>query len=361
MSSGNDEAEKTLDPSPKKLAEARRKGDVPKSTDLLVSAAYAGLVIALLGLGEQSVRAFGTVMSSLVDRAGTISQVMFDAPSPSPLGAILWAAALPIMPIFAVPALAVVLCMIAQRALVIAPEKLRPKLSRISVISNAKNKFGRAGLFEFAKSALKLVVYSACLGLFLQFHAETIIGAMQAGGMAAIALMAQLAVQFMVIAALIAGLVGAVDLLFQHSEHIRKNRMSYKELQDEIKSDEGDPHLKAERRQRALRIANNQMLRDVAGADVVVVNPTHYAVALRWDRAPGRAPVCVAKGVGEIALAIRNRAEEARVPIRSDPPTARALFAGVEIGEEIAPEHYGPIAAAIRFAEDMRRKMRAGR
>ena len=100
------------------------------------------------------------------------------------------------------------------------------------------------------------------------------------------------------------------------------------------------------------------MMSDVPGADVVIVNPTHYAVALKWDRLTGEAPVCVAKGVDEVARKIREVAEDAGVPIHSDPPTARALYATTEIGNQITPDHYRPVAAAIRFSETMRRKMR---
>jgi flagellar biosynthetic protein FlhB len=116
--------------------------------------------------------------------------------------------------------------------------------------------------------------------------------------------------------------------------------------------------MKAHRRQRGYDIATNRMLVDGAKADVVVVNPTHYAVALTWSRASGRAPVCVAKGVDAIAARIRERAVEAGVPLHSDPATARALFASVEIGAEISPDHYRSVAAAIRFAEAMRKKAR---
>ena len=116
--------------------------------------------------------------------------------------------------------------------------------------------------------------------------------------------------------------------------------------------------MKNERRNRARAIAAAQMMADVPGADVIVVNPTHYAVALKWDRHPGTAPICVAKGVDEIALRIREVAQEADVPIRSDPPTARALHGILEIGDEIHTEHYEAVAAAIRFADQMRERAR---
>ena len=105
-----------------------------------------------------------------------------------------------------------------------------------------------------------------------------------------------------------------------------------------------------------MSIAQNQMMAEVPKADVIIVNPTHYAVALKWSRLPGEAPICVAKGVDEIARAIRETAQEAGVPIHSDPPTARSLYATAEIGEEIGPDFYRAVAAAIRFAEAMREK-----
>ena len=134
--------------------------------------------------------------------------------------------------------------------------------------------------------------------------------------------------------------------------------MSFQEMRDEARESEGDPHLKQERRRRANDIASNRMLLDVPKADVVIVNPTHYAVALHWSRKKGEAPVCVAKGADEIAARIRELAAEHGVPLHRDPATARALFAMTEIGSEIAPEHYKAVAAAVRFAETMRRKVK---
>jgi flagellar biosynthetic protein FlhB len=152
--------------------------------------------------------------------------------------------------------------------------------------------------------------------------------------------------------------IGGIDYMWQYQEHLRKNRMSHKEMMDEFKQNEGDPHMKQQRRQKGYEIAMNQMLADVPEADVVIVNPTHYAVALKWSRLPGEAPVCVAKGVDEIAARIREAAAEAGVPIHRNPPTARALHASVDIGHEILPDQYQAVAAAIRFAEMMRKKAR---
>lgn len=132
--------------------------------------------------------------------------------------------------------------------------------------------------------------------------------------------------------------------------------MTRKELTDEAKEAEGDPHFKQKRRQKAQEIASRHMLADVAKADVIVVNPTHFAVALKWDRNKKEAPRCVAKGTDEVAGRIRELAQENGVPIHSDPPTARALFAEIKIGDQIALRHFEAVAAAIRFADSMRSK-----
>jgi flagellar biosynthetic protein FlhB len=155
--------------------------------------------------------------------------------------------------------------------------------------------------------------------------------------------------------------LGAVDYLWQRAQHHHRNRMSHQEMRDELKQSEGDPHAKGERRRRGREIASNHMLDNVASASVVIVNPTHFAVALKWSPQSLGAPVCVAKGVDEIAARIRERARAAGVPIHSDPVTARALFASVKLDSEVRPEHYAAVAAAIRFAETMRARAEKGR
>lgn len=236
---------------------------------------------------------------------------------------------------------------------------MAPKASRISVLSNAKQKFGRGGLFEFAKSAVKLTIYSIALFVFLWRSLPEIIGLVTLDPGVATAAALAMTVRFLWLVLVVALAIGVIDVAWQQAEHARKNRMSRKEMTDEQKESDGDPHMKGQRRQRGMEIASNRMLADVPDASVIVVNPTHYAVALKWSRSSAGAPVCVAKGVDAVALRIRELAEEAGVPIHSDPPTARALHATVEIGGEISPEQFAPVAIAIRFAEVMRRKARA--
>ncbi len=353
--SEEDDSEKEFEPTQHKLDEARKRGDLVKSTEISVAAAYAGVLVSALGLGTASFRAFGERAMVLIDQAESLSHLIL-ADGSGATGAMIGGFVLAIAPWFVLPMILVMVSLLAQRALVFAPEKLMPKLSRIDPISNAGQKFGRSGLFEFAKSTVKLVIIGIILGKFLLDRMDTILLSQRLSAPIATVTLLEMLKDFLILLILIAVVIGGVDYLWQRAEFQRRNRMTRKELMDEMKQSEGDPHMKAQRRQRGIAIAMNQMISDVKKADVVVVNPTHYAVALQWERKSGRAPTCLAKGVDEIAARIREVAMENGVPIHSDPPTARAMYATVEVGQEIRPEHYKPVAAAIRFAEKMRRR-----
>lgn len=358
MSAEDDSDDKEHEASAHKLEEARKRGEIPQGKDLLAAAALAGLLLALLGLGPQSADGFGVMSVWLIEQADPVSAGMFRNSTPL-LSAILGQVTVTGGPLLAVPLLAVLAMVTLQRLFVFSPSKLAPKLSRISPIQGAKNKFGRTGLFDFAKNTVKLGVISVGLGMFLSLRLDTVMMSVDLRPFDSIALMMRLLVEFIGLVLVFQLLVGGLDYLFQHKEHLRKNRMSRKEMMDEFKNSEGDPHMKAERRQRGVEISSNQMLADVKQADVIIVNPTHYAVALKWSRKSAGAPVCLAKGVDEIAARIREQAIEHGIPMHSDPPTARALFATVEVGEEIPKETYRAVAAAIRFAEAMRAKAKA--
>lgn len=358
MAEDPSEESKPHEPTRRKLEKAREKGDIPRSTDVTSATAYAGLLLALVALGGQVATGIGTLGSVLVGQSDALAGLFFGASGAPATGAVLRTTLVSVAPVFVAPAVLVLAVLVAQKGIVFAPEKLVPKLSRISPVANAKQKFGLSGVFEFAKSFVKLVVFSIAVVLYLSHRTDDLVTSTTQDASQSALAVGQMAAEFLGIVVVIAALIAAVDWLWQIAEHKRRNRMSHKELRDEMKETEGDPMLKDKRRQRGMSIAQNAMLADVPQASVVIVNPTHYAVALKWETGDAGAPVCLAKGVDEIALRIREAAEAAGVPLRHDPPTARALHATVEIGEEIATDHYGPVAAAIRFAEALRAKKR---
>lgn len=355
----DDDSEKPFEPTQHKLQEARKKGDVPKSQDINATAAYVGLFLALVVVAGGALKDSAGAMMVFLDQSAQLAPLFFEGSATGPFGQVLGRMGPFLAILFGVPACAVIVSAIAQRSVTFAPSKLVPKLNRISPLSIAKQKFGPSGLFEFFKSFLKLVIYAACLALFIKSQLSQIVVTTGLEAPITTIYLGKLFLGFLAIVIAVSAAIGAVDYVFQYFEHRRKLMMSRKEIQDETKESEGDPYMKHQRQQRGRERAMNHTLKEVETADVVITNPTHYAVALHWSRKKGEAPTCVAKGTDEFARAIRERAMEHSVPIHEDPPTARALHATVEVGQEIPPELYQAVATAVRFAESMRKRARS--
>ena len=356
MAEEDESAEKPFEATPRKIEEARKRGEVPISQDLITFSVYLGVLTTAAFAGLWTAERSGSALMAFLDIPEVLAESVFGIGGRHAFGSIFWALFGTVFLWFSIPYFTALFTAFLQGALVFAPQKLAPKLSRISPISNAKQKYGRDGLFNFAKSFAKLIVYSAVLGLVFNSRIAEIVIMPSLPVASNLTLTAELCFRFLASASVAILVISLADLAWQRAQFFRKQRMSLKELRDETKETEGDPHTKQARRQKAYDIATNQMLLDVPDADVVVVNPQHYAVALKWERSRGTAPVCVAKGVDEVAARIRTKAIESGVPIYRDPPTARALHATVDLGHEIPVEHYRAVAAAIRFADTIRQK-----
>lgn len=354
-------AEKPFEATPRKLEQARRRGEVPVSQEVVTFGVYGAVLVVGVTLGAWSVNRMGIALQVYIADADRLAEWVFAESGRRAHGGAAGHFLGGILPWFALPFLCALGMGFLQGALVFSGQKLQPKLNRISPLKNAKQKYGADGLFNFAKSFVKLGIYATVLALVFRSRLEEILAMPLLPLAGVVRLTAELCFRFLVVSALATLVIAAVDYFWQRAQFMRRQRMSLKELKDELKETEGDPFTKQARRQRAQDIATNQMLADVPTADVVVVNPQHYAVALTWERGRGTAPRCVAKGVDEIAARIRERAVEHGVPIYRDPPTARALHASVDIGEEIPVDQYRAIAAAIRFADAMRERARRGR
>lgn len=353
-----DQSDKQFDPTEQKLRRAREEGDIPRSTELNAALTYLGFLGALVLIG-------GTAAPSWMNMA---ARAFGGEPWPNRVGAstddlaaaFAEHAALVTLLVVTIMGVVVLAGLVVQRGIIFTPKKLAPDISRINPFKNAKQKFGKSGLVTFAISLGKVMLVG--LGGWLLF-ASLLTYLANADFMAElqwITGLGELLRRALYLALGVAVLFAGIDILWKRFEHLKRNRMSRKEMTDEHKESEGDPHMKASRRQKGVDMVMNRMLDDVQKADVIIVNPTHYAVALEWKRGSGRAPVCLAKGVDDVARRIRERAREHDVPIWPDPPSARALHASIEIGEEIRSDHFAAVAAAIRFAEVMRKKAREG-
>lgn len=356
MADEEEGAEKPFEATPRKLEEARKRGEVPISQDLITFGVYSGVLLAGAGFGVWSINRAGQSLLPFFAAPDVLAESVFTLNGRTSFEAVLLTFAGAFSVWLLLPYVFALLVAFAQGSMVFAPVKLKPKLSRISPISNAKQKYGPDGIFNFFKSFAKLVVYSVVLVLVFRARMNEILAMPSLPAGTIMILTAEICARFIAAAAAAIFVFAMIDYLWQRAQFMRRQRMSLKEIRDETKETEGDPYTKQARRQKGYDIATNRMLADVPNADVVIVNPEHYAVALEWARMPGTAPVCVAKGVDEVAGRIRETAMESAVPIYRDPPTARALFASVNIGEEIPVEHYRAIAAAIRFADAIRQK-----
>lgn len=347
--------DKQFDPTEQRLRKARENGDIPRSIEVNAALSYLGFALSLLVLLPVLLRAW-VPMAARALGDGDWPRAGFGGLAASVGGY----AALAVMGVVTIPAVVVLVGVVAQRGFVVSGKKIKPDFNKINPVKNARQKFGKSGLTTFAISAGKAMMVG--VGGWFLFAAMLPLLA-DAGLMrdrqwtAALGLLLG---RVLALAVAISVVFGLLDFLAKWYQHRQKLRMSLKEMRDEHKESEGDPMMKSHRRQKAVDIATNKMLEDVHKADVIIVNPTHYAVALEWKRGSGRAPVCLAKGVDEIAARIRERATEHKVPIWSDPPCARAIHASVEIGKEIQPDQFRAVAAAIRFAEAMREKARKG-
>lgn len=359
MSEDND-AEKSHEPSLRRLEEARKKGDVPRSMDLASAAVYGAAVICILAAGEWMVdRFFRTAVSVIEDSDRIASQMVKGGRAPT--GELLAAFGLPFVPIFLLPMAAAILAVAVQRGFIFVPDKLMPKGSRINPISAFGQRFGRDGLFNFAKGVVKMIAICLIVYWMVPDHMGAVLNSSAQEARQSSGLMMQIILEFLMLSFLVSLVLGAFDYGWQWLQHRRRHMMTRQEAIEEHKDQEGDPHVKMQRRQKGREMALSQMISEVGKADVVLVNPTHYAVALKWKRGDRSAPILLAKGVDEVAARIREKAAEAGVPIHRDPPTARAIHATVEVGDPIRPEHYKAVAAAIRFAEAMRKRARKRR
>jgi len=347
--------DKSFDPTPSRLERARREGDVAISRELNGAGGYVGFYLAIVFGAAASAPAIAESLASMQERPEEFSPLY----AGGALQAALLAAALPAAIFLAGPAAGAIASLIVQRNVVFTAQRLKPKLSRLSPAANARHKFGPDGLMEFARAAAALLFVFLMLAVVWGGRFEALPGAAFSQGSAVGGLLTIEIVLFVGAMSAFTLALGLLDVIWVNARHRKRLMMSLEEVKRDAKETEGDPFLKSARHERAKAVATNRMLADIPKASVVIVNPEHYAVALRWDGPGAGAPICVAKGVDKMADKIREIAIANGVPIRRDPPTARAIYATVEIGREIRREHFAAIAAAIHFADAVRKKARS--
>jgi flagellar biosynthetic protein FlhB len=228
-------------------------------------------------------------------------------------------------------------------------EKMKPDLAKLSPIKGLQRMFGMQGWMNLLKSFLKMAAITAAM-IYAVWPEATAISESGRLDPAGPLLMTQVIAGRLLLAAIVViGIIAAIDYVYQRFSFMQRMRMSRQDVRDEVKQQEGDPHIRARLRQIRLERSRKRMMQNVPKSTVVITNPTHYSVALRYDPEVDAAPVCMAKGADEVALRIREKAKEHGVPIVENVPLARALFATVEIEETVPREHFEAVAKVIGF------------
>ena len=350
MSADVDHEDKTEEPTEKRLHDAVEKGQTAFSREAPLFASLSAALVALVFVVPgRSALLFAGLVGILDDPAGWRITRGEDAlalagPLAASAAAFLW-------PVVALLALAGVIASVAQAAPRIVPDRIMPDFSRISPRAGLRRAFGARGLVEFAKSLIKVGAVGCVAGLMLIGQRGVLLTAMDDDPGALPQRILELTAKT-IAAVLVATLaVAAADLVWSRLLWRRDNRMSKHEVKEELKQAEGDRMIKARLRSLRLDRSRKRMLSAVPRATMVVVNPTHYAVAMRYVRSEGGAPIVLAKGVDLIALKIRAIAEAHDVPVVEDKPLARSLHAAVEVERPIPAEFYRAVAEIVHLIQ----------
>ncbi len=356
MADERDDNEHTEDPTAKRLDEAIKRGDVVKSAEVNTWFLIAGGALALMVLARPAAASLETTLRGLIANS---YQIPADGPA---LAALVRELAKDVLAALGIPLLLLALAALAgsviQHRIVVSLEPVRPRLSRISPVAGMSRLFSKQALANFAKGLAKLALIGAVIAALLWPQRQRL--AALAGIDPAVILPFTRALTMQMLGSVVAilAVVAAADYLFQYRQWYDRQKMSVREMKEEFRQTEGDPAVKGKLRQLRHARMRKRIMAAVPKATIVITNPTHFAVALKYERGMN-APVCVAKGVDLIARRIREIAQAHDIPIIENPPLARALHGTVEIDQEIPPEHYRAVAEIIGYLMRLRRLARA--
>lgn len=351
--------DKTEPATPKKLEDARKEGQVSKSREIGMGFSLLGLFVTLkiyIGtLGEQFIKAFETLYKRIpefIGVEGTYDSVAFYTLLTDNIVDMI----LMMAPFLAVGFLIAFLADLVQVKWKVTMKPLMPKFNKMDPIKGMKKIISPQSVFELLKAVLKIVFISYLaittvkdkLLLIYSLYDISLPAALTAIGDVVIDLGIKISAWYMVIA--------AIDFVYQKMKFKKDMKMSKQEVKDEYKNAEGDPKIKSQQKQRMRQASQRRMMQSVPTADVVITNPTHFAVALKYDADSGRAPIVVAKGEDFLAKRIKEIAKENKVEIVENKPLARMLYHNVELGEEIPPELYQAVAEVLAFVYGLKNK-----
>lgn len=358
MSDEKDASQQTEEPTARKLEQAREQGDIIKSMEVSGFVVLAGSTLALAMLGPQTMKGLTGLLTMFLEQPEMM------AVDPHGLLALMRGLVLHLgillAPLFGVLVAAAFAGHLVQGRPGFTPSKIAPNFSKISPLAGFKRLFGLDGWMNLLKGLAKMAIVGLAVWTQLWPQRGMLESILTHAPVSVVADMGFLL--FKVLMAALAALIviAGADYFLQRFQFMKRNRMSKQEIKEEFRQNEGDPHIKAKVRQLRQERSRRRMMARVPEATVVIMNPTHYAVALQYVSGKTAAPICVAKGLDALALKIRAVAEDNDVPVVENPPLARALHATVEIDEPVPPEHYKAVAQVIGYVFRLQGKLKAG-
>lgn len=347
MADERDSSQQTEQPTQRRLDEARAHGDIVKSQEVSTFIVLAGgtLAIAIFGgsVAENFVRTFRFFLEQpdqITVDSGAIMALM---------RAMLEHIAMIFGPVVAFLVATALAAHLLQNRPGFAPDRLMPDLSKISPLTGFKRMFGMDGLSNLAKGIIKIAIVGSVVWLTLWPMRSQLGATLDETPLQLVGDMRHILLRILIAALAVLAVVAVLDYLLQYYRFLQRNRMSKQDVKEEFRQTEGDPAVKARIRKIRNEKARRRMMAAVPEATVVITNPTHFAVALKYEAGKMGAPICVAKGVDAVALRIRAVAEEHKVPVVENPPLARALYAAIEIDEAVPPEQYKAVAQVIGY------------
>lgn len=351
--------DKTEEPTQHKLKEARKKGQVAKSQDLT---AVAVLVAVYMFFSYQTKKLFIEMGKIMTYQLEHFTSAKLDVES---FNQMLYGTVVPILvafiPLFVLMILVGTGVSLLQTNFMLSFQAIKPKMEKINPIENAKQKFSMKGLVEVIKTVFKFGVLILLFHLFLKDNLNAIMTTIFLPTRSILTTLIEmtLSVTYRAVGALF--ILAGLDYGYQYYNFMKEMRMTKQEIKEEYKSTEGDPHIKSRRKSQAMAFLRKLMMQNVPKSRVVITNPTHYAVALKYDEEKDSAPSVSAKGVDYMALQVRKIAEENDVPIVENPPLARNLYDNVEIDETIPEDMYRAVAEIIAYLEVLEMKKAKGK
>jgi flagellar biosynthetic protein FlhB len=357
MADDQDKSQQTEEPTAKRLEQARENGDVVKSPEVTTFILLGGGTLAIAMFGKYTAMELARSLSLFIQQPEAMS---VDGPGlAAMIRLLLPQVALALAPFFAVMIVAGLAGHVLQSRPGISFDKIVPDFSKVSPMAGFKRMFGAEGWMNLLKGLAKIAVVGVAIWTQLWPERGGLEAILNQTTAAVMHDMSRLLFKVLMAALSALGIIAGLDYFWQRMRFMARNRMSKQEIKEEYRQNEGDPHIKAKIRQLRHDRARKRMMAAVPKATVVIMNPTHFAVALKYESGKMAAPVCVAKGVDALALRIRAVAEENDVPVVENPPLARALHAAIEIDEPVPPEHFKAVAQVIGYVLRLQGKLPA--